>query len=228
MLVGLLLSGVASSAAISNLKEDLAPLDQEVDSSGLTPIAFDIDEISVTTPGQTVSDCDHNEEGCLEKSRMLARDTPATRSICASDQTYTKSECLKSIVLQVYCRDGNSRDWRKWVVCDATDICVQNDLDPPYATYRSVIDFVLWYTKSAGGSTVSEKYIHSTKKQSTSKVGNIYLDRNGNYIKLFQIDFYREPGSYFIGETIDANSAYSQSVNWTTTDSMKVLDITLS
>ncbi|KAF5240493.1 hypothetical protein FANTH_9541 [Fusarium anthophilum] len=222
MFVGLLFSGMVSSAAVSGPKGDIAPRDQTVDSIGLTPLTFNLDEISVATPGQTVHDCHPDEEGCKERSKMLARATPATRSICASGQTYTRSECLKSNILTVYCRDGNGRVWRKWVVCEATEICVQNDQDPPYATCKPVIDLVLWYTNSAGGSTVSEKYIHSTKKQSTSKVGNMYFDRNGNYIKLFQTDFYREPGNFFVGETLNANRAYSQSVNWANTDNVKI------
>ncbi|KAG5745642.1 hypothetical protein H9Q70_011669 [Fusarium xylarioides] len=188
MLVGLILSGMVSSAAVSGSKGDITPRVQAVDSTGLTPLTFNIDEISVATP----------------------------------DQTYTKSECLKSNILTVFCRDGNGRVWRKWVVCEKTEICVQNDLDPPYATCKPVIDLVLWYTNSAGGSQVSERYIHSTKKQFTSKVGNMYFDRNGNYIKLFQTDFYREPGSFFVGETLNANRAYSQSVNWANTDNVKI------
>ncbi|KAF5973041.1 Secreted in xylem 6 [Fusarium coicis] len=184
MFVGLLLVGMVSSAAVSGSK-------------GTSPRG--------TRRSTTVHDCHPEEEGCKEKAKLLARATPATRSICASDQTYTKSECLKSNILTVFCRDGNGRVWRKWVVCEKTEICVQNDLDPPCATCKPVIDLVLWYTNSASGSQVSEKYIHSTKKQSTSKT-----------------DFYREPGNFFVGETLDANRAYSQSVNWANTENVKI------
>ncbi|KAF5588511.1 secreted in xylem 6 [Fusarium pseudoanthophilum] len=218
MLVGLLLSGLVSSAAVSSPRGDITP---RADSIGLTPLTFNLDEISVA-PGQAVYDCDPDEEGCKEKAKLLARASPPTRSICPSDQRYTKSECMKSNIIKVYCQDSNGRVWPKWRVCEKTEICVQNDQNPPYATCKPVIDLVLWYTNSAGGSTVSEKYVHSNKKQSTSKVGNMYFDRNGNYIKLFQTDFYREPGNYFIGETIDGNRAYSQSVNWANTENVKI------
>ncbi|KAH7248525.1 uncharacterized protein BKA55DRAFT_379383 [Fusarium redolens] len=222
MLMGLLLSGMVSSAAVPNPKEGIITRDQAVDSTGLTPLTFNLDEISLATPGQSVHDCHPDEEGCKAKAKLLARASPATRSICAAGQTYTQSECLKSNILQVSCRDGNGRVWRKWVVCEATEICVQNDKTPPYATCKPVIDLVLWHTNSAGGEVTSEKFIHSTNKQSTSKVGNMYFDKNGNYIKLFKTDFYREPSSLFIGETLDANRAYSESVDWWNTANVKI------
>lgn len=220
MLIGLLLSGSVSSAVISSPEEGIIARRQAVNSSELSLVTFNLDEISVLSAGQSLYSCDPDTEGCEEELRP--DDTTGTYNICSAGRTYTQSECFKANILKVSCRDGNGRVWPQWVRCEKTEICIQNSLQPPYARCKPIVDLVLWYTAPSGGSTKSEKYVHSTNKASRTRMGNMYYDTNLNAIKLFKTEFFHEPGSQAIGMVEDANRAYSDIVNWATTDNIKV------
>ncbi|KAG4428187.1 hypothetical protein IFR05_016331 [Cadophora sp. M221] len=220
ILVGLLLSRAVSSAVISSPEEGIIASRQAVNSSELSLVTFNLDEISVVHPGQTVYSCDPDTEGCEEEIKR--RDTTGTYNICAAGRTYTQSECFKGNILKVSCRDINGRVWPSYVRCESTEICIQNSLDPPYARCKPIVDLVVWKTAPSGGNTKSEKYVHSVNKKSKTRMGNMYFDNNNNAIKLSQTDFFHEPGSGSIGSVYDANRAYSNIVDWATTDNIKI------
>ncbi|KAL5320310.1 hypothetical protein ACEPPN_011111 [Leptodophora sp. 'Broadleaf-Isolate-01'] len=199
MLVGLLLSRAVSSAVISSPEEGI---------------------IARRQAGQTVYPCDPDTEGSQEEIRR--RDTTGTYNICAEGETYTQSECYKGNILKVSCRDINGRVWPSYVRCQSNEICIQNSLTPPYARCKPIVDLVLWYTSPAGGYTKSERYVHSTNKNSKTRMGNMYFDNNMNAIKLSHTEFFHEPGSGAIGAVNDANRANSNIVDWATTDNIKI------